>query len=202
MLNIWIYIFLKCTSLKHLDISNFNALIITEDNINLIFDYVNSLKYINLYNARINDNDNIKSKIRDILQDSVTLCKNNDIVANTEEKTFIYECCDYNLETSSCDTNNYIKVKYTKDVTYSYGFNIIEYDKSENQYRSYIYLINSNNKRYKPNETLIIKEYKNKNIFKFIIHNFRKFFYDYYESNVENIISIDLTNFDSSLKKV
>ena len=96
MLNIWIYIFQKCTSLKYLDISNFNALIITEFNINRLFDYVNSLKYINLYNARINDNDNIKSKISDILQDFATICQNNDTVTDIEEKTFIYEYCDYN----------------------------------------------------------------------------------------------------------
>ena len=135
--------FYYCISLEYLDISNFNTLQIT--NSEDIFVNV-PLKYINLYNAQF---DKIKSDIQNNLKDSATVCQNNDIVADIGEKTFIYKCCDYNLETSSCDPDNYIKVKYKKDVTYSYGFSIIEYDKSENQYRPDIYLINNNNKRYK-----------------------------------------------------
>ena len=98
------------------------------------------------------------------------------------------------------DLDNYIKVKYKKDATYSYGFSIIEHDKSENQYRSDIYLINNNNTSYQPNEALTIK--KNTEItivFNSAIKSLNKFFYDYYDPNVEYISSIDLTHFDSSL---
>ena len=119
------YMFVGCKSLKYLDISNFNFLLMNEykiNSINLVFSNENSLKYINLYNTRIDDNDNkIKSKIIDILENSAIVCQNNDIVTDIEEKTFIYKCCDFNFETSSCDPDNYIKVKYKKDVTYSYG---------------------------------------------------------------------------------
>ena len=98
------------------------------------------------------------------------------------------------------DPDNYIKVKYKKDVTYSYGFSKIEYDKSENKYRSDIYLINNNNTSYKPNETLIIKENTEiKIVFNSSIKSLAKFFYDYYDPNVEYISSIDLIHFDSSL---
>ena len=98
------------------------------------------------------------------------------------------------------DPDNYIKVKYKKDVTYSYGFSKIEYDKSENKYRSDIYLINNNNTSYKPNETLIIKENTEiKIVFNSTLKSLAKFFYDYYDPNVEYISSIDLTHFDSSL---
>ena len=98
------------------------------------------------------------------------------------------------------DLDNYIKVKYKKDVTYSYGFSIIEYDKSENQYRSDIYLINNNNTSYNPNEALTIKENTEIIIgFNSTLKSLAKFFYDYYDPNVEYISSIDLTHFDSSL---
>jgi surface protein len=90
-------------------------------------------------------------------------------------------------------------VKYKKNVTYSYGFSIIEYDKSENQYRPDIYLIKYNNTYKKPNETLIIKENTEIKIYLNSIYTtLAKFFYDYYDPNVEYISSIDLTHFDSS----
>ena len=98
------------------------------------------------------------------------------------------------------DLDNYIKVKYKKDVTYSHDFSIIEYDKSENQYRSDIYLINNNNTSYNPNEALTIKENTEIIIgFNSTLKSLAKFFYDYYDPNVEYISSIDLTHFNSSL---
>ena len=162
-----------------------------------MFDNVNSLKYINLYNAQINYE--IKGAINDIIQAKTTVCQKDDFKIETDID-YIKACCDYNLETSSCEPDNYIKVKYKKDVTYSYGFSIIEYDKSENQYRPDIYLINNNNKRYKPNEILIIKENTEiKIVFNSTLESLAKFFYDYYDPNVEYISSIDLTHFNSTL---
>ena len=187
--------FLDCTSLEYLDISNFNTLQVT--NSSSMFDNVNSLKYINLYNAQINYE--IKGAINDIIQAKTTVCQKDDFKIETDID-YIKACCDYNLETSSCEPDNYIKVKYKKDVTYSYGFSIIEYDKSENQYRPDIYLINNNNKRYKPNEILIIKENTEiKIVFNSTLESLAKFFYDYYDPNVEYISSIDLTHFNSTL---
>ena len=140
--------FSQCSSLGYLDISNFNTSKVT--NSYGMFDNVNSLKYINLYIAQI---DNIKDAISGSIQETTTVCQKDTNTNNSET------CCDdYNLETFSCNLKNYIKVKYKKNVTYSYGFSIIEYDKSENQYRPDIYLIKYNNTYKKPNETLIIKE--------------------------------------------
>ena len=151
--------FEECSNLKSLDLSNFDTSKVQHSDsmfsgVNLLkyinlynaqIDSVNLLKYINLYNAQI---DNIKNAILEIIEDSTIICQKDDFKIETDID-YIKACCDYNIETTSCDPDNYIKVKYKKDVTYSYGFSIIEYDKSENQYRPDIYLINNNNKRYK-----------------------------------------------------
>ena len=180
----------SCTSLEYLDISNFDTSQVI--NIAQMFENVKPLKYINLYNAQI---DKIKDKISGLIQETTTVCQ-KDINTNNNETC----CTDFNLEIFSCDPDNYIKVKYKKDVTYPYGFSIIEYDKSENQYRPDIFLIKNNNKRYKPNETLIIKENTKIEIYLNSTYTtLAKFFYDYYDPNVEYISSIDLTHFDSSL---
>ena len=185
--------FYGCTNLKSLDLSNFDTSKVQHSD--SMFSGVNLLKYINLYNAQI---DNIKNAILEIIEDSTIICQKDDFKIETDID-YIKACCDYNIETTSCDPDNYIKVKYKKDVTYSYGFSIIEYDKSENQYRPDIYLINNNNKRYKPNEALIIeKNIEIKILYNSKLKSLEKFFYDYYDPNVEYISSIDLTHFDSS----
>ena len=186
--------FSGCKSLEYLDISNFDTSKVNQKD--SLFYNISPLKYINLYNAQI---DNIKDAILGIIQDNIIICQKNDFEIGIQI-TYNKACYDYNLETSSCDPNNYIKLKYKKEITYPYGFKIIEYDKSENQYRPDIYLINNNNKRYKPNETLIIKENKEIKIYLNTTYiSLAKFFYAYYDPNVEYISSIDLTHFDSSL---
>ena len=164
--------FSQCSSLGYLDISNFNTSKVT--NSYGMFDNVKPLKYINLYIAQI---DNIKVAISGSIQETTTVCQKDTNTNNNEI------CCeDYNLETFSCNPHNYIKVKYNKNVTYSYGFSIFEYDKSENQYRPDIYLIKYNNTYKKPNETLIIKENTEIKIYLNSIYTtLAKFFYDYYD---------------------
>lgn len=61
-------------------------------------------------------------------------------------------------------------------------------------------MIQYEHNRYKPNEALIIsKDKKIKIVFNSTIQRATKFFYDYYDSNVKHIISIDLSHFNSSL---
>jgi len=186
--------FYKCRSLKYLDMSNFNTPKITDNQYSNAFDEVNSLEYINLYNSQINSQ--IQSLINAKIRDSTRVCIKGDITGIT----FIKECCDYNIETSGCDPDNFIKIKFKKEVNYPYGFSIIEYDQSENQYRPDIYLINNQNKRYQPNEALTVKKNAEiKIVYNSTISSLEKFFYDYYDSNVEFIESIDLTHFNATL---
>ena len=192
--------FYKCSSLEYLDISNFNTLNVGEYPTDEMFLFVYSLKYLNLYNIQIDENNKYEFKIRikGIIQNSTIVCQKDDFEIDSKI-TYIKRCCDFNLETSSCDPDNYIKVKYKKEVTYPYGFSINEHDKPENQYRKDIYLINKKSKRYKPNENLTIEENTEiKIVFNSTIKSLAKFFYVYYDPNVEYISSIDFTYFDSS----
>ena len=105
----------------------------------------------------------------------------------------------YNFKTLSCDPDNYIKVKFKKDVVYSNGFNFVENGKLKNEYRKEVFLIQYENNRYMPNDKLTIsKEKEIKIVFKSPMISTTNFFYDYYDPNVEYIISIDLSHFDSS----
>ena len=96
-----------------------------------------------------------------------------------------------------CYTNNYIIVQYGEKTEYPNGFG--------NQYRNGVAFINYNNKFYSKNESLTIEQNGTIEIhFGYAVKSLVVFFG--YESNsksgdknVENIVSIDLSNFNSSL---
>ena len=192
--------FRDCTSLEYLDISYFDTGLL--GSFSNMFIGANNIKYINLYNAKnitalteaISKSSNLNTK------NDLTVCQKEDIVNNTNA---LYACCDYwdyNFETLCCDPDNYIIVKFKEDISYPYGFSFVEYDQSQNEYRSEIYLIIKDHDRFKPNEALnISKGEEIKIIFNSSITSTAKFFYDYYDPNVEHIISIDLSHFNSSL---
>ena len=46
-----------------------------------------------------------------MIKKSTTVCQKDDFEIDSN-LTYIKRCCDFNLETSSCDPDNYIKVKY------------------------------------------------------------------------------------------
>ena len=95
---------------------------------------------------------------------------------------------------------NYIRVKFINSVSYTKGFGFDEYYQAPNEYRRGIDLIQINGKSYKPNEALTIsKNSEIKIIFNYTQTNLTNFFHSYYDPNVEEIISIDLSHFDSSL---
>ena len=144
---------------------------------------VDDLKYIGLYNVKINDalTESILGTTNINTKNNLTVCQKDNIITNGN--TF-HSCCDYwdyNSDILRCDPDNYIVVKFKNEVNYPYGFSHIEYDQSENEYRKEIYLIQYELKRYKPNEALIIS--KNKEIkikFNSTFKDISKFFYDYY----------------------
>ena len=192
-------LFSGCTSLEYLDISYFNTGKLTA--FTNMFSDATDIKYINLYNVKeynnlnkaITEDSNLNNKT------SLTVCQKEQIITNANA---LNECCDfldYNFKTLSCDPDNYIKVKFKKDVVYSNGFNFVENGKLKNEYRKEVFLIQYENNRYMPNDKLTIsKEKEIKIVFKSPMINTTNFFYDYYDPNVEHIISIDLSHFDSS----
>ena len=133
--------FSGCTSLEYLEISNFDTSNI--ENLSNMFNGVNDIKYINLYytkdisvlTAEISKSTNLNTK------SNLTVCQKEEIINN---KDAYYECCEYwyyNFTILRCDPDNYIKVKFKKDVSYPHGFSFVEYDKSENEYRTEVYSI-------------------------------------------------------------
>ena len=100
-------------------------------------------------------------------------------------------CCNY-TECRSTKAPNYIIVNFNKECTYENGF--------ENNYRPNIYSIFLDGVEKEKNERLDIEKGS-----KMIIHfrapltDFSNFFSSQYDTNVKNIISIDFSNFNSSL---
>ena len=87
----------ECTSLEYLDISNFKTSQVTSQG--YMFYNVESLKYINLHNAQINNN--IKSVIEDKLKYYTIICQKYEIVSSKNNDCSIFY-----------DSDNYIIVKY------------------------------------------------------------------------------------------
>ena len=100
-------------------------------------------------------------------------------------------CCNY-TECRVIKDPNYIIVNFNRDCTYTNGF--------ENDYRPNIYSVFLDGEEKDRNEQLDIKKGS-----KLVIHftapltDFSNFFSSEYDSNVKNIISMDFSNFNSSL---
>ena len=99
-------LFQLCEQLQSLDISNFNTTLAT--NVKYMFNGLNSIKYINIYN--IKDDNKLTSVLSQYLNKNITrniiICQNQQIINNTNSIT-------------SCDYNNYIIVKYSKETKYT-----------------------------------------------------------------------------------
>jgi len=191
-------IFKNCESLEYLDISNFD--------INCKFDYskqekrrledsycdnemfsnIEKLKYINLYNTEYYDN--FKNKLTTINEiNNLTVCQKENFIDNP---TAINVC--------KFIPSNYIIVYYKNDTIYKNGF---KYNKDElNKYRNGIDYIIIDNRTINSSDYLEIKS--NSSIIinmQSSIKDISHFFDMKYDRNAKNIISIDFTNFNSSL---
>ena len=108
------YMFENCTSLKVLDISKFNF---TNNNITNMFLNVKNLKYIDLYNAIDDDKYISQSYLNEI--NELLVCQKNNIITNTRA---VNVCCNYNIETDMCESDNFIIIYFSQDVNYKNGF--------------------------------------------------------------------------------
>ena len=191
--------FSGCASLEYLDISNLD--IDKLESYDEMFNGADLIKYIGLYNVKksnllinlISITSNLMNK------ENLTVCQNEDIINN---ENALYDCCsywDYYFGKLRCVPDNYITIKFKNEVKYPYGFGFI-IDQSQNEYRTEIYFVKYDNVRYGLSESLIIPKDKEVKIaFNSELTSATKFFYDYLDPNVEHIVSIDLSNFNSSL---
>ena len=173
-----------CEKLVCLDILNFNLTKVKENE--EMFNGASNLKYINLYNVQ--DSEKILSKTNLQNLDDLIVCQKENILSNKDNK-----CCYYNITSSECKSNNYITVHYGESVEYSNGF--------ENAFRKGIsHIVNVDYEfPLKGSDEFKIKSgCKIKIYFDSPITDLESFFDINYDKNVEKIVSIDLSHFDSS----
>ena len=188
-------IFYECTSLVALEIPNFFMyLLMNSDN---TLTNVNKLRYINIENMKYNlnadysegncANDNCVLPIN-YESDPVIVCQNNPFLTNAN----IYEiCCSFNADTEMCESDNYIILYFNQDYNYETGF--------KNSYRNDINFINCDNKTITDSAALNIKAGTKMEIhFKSSVTNMEKFFSQAEDENMINLVSIDLSHFNSS----
>ena len=187
------YMFNGCSHLKFLDISNFNMKNVKETE--YMFEDVNKQKYINLYNVKNSYQNITKSYLSKIKELTVCQRPTEKIITNDNA---INKCCYFN-NSNICENNNYILIKFGKEAEYNYGFISDTYNGY--QFRKGIEFIimglhqrkiNGTDKLYIP-KGAILEIYFSSNI-----KSLQNFFSANYDYNMENIISIDFTHFDSS----
>ena len=182
--------FYNCNSLVILDIANFYL-----SNVNSlveIFTYDTNLRYLNIYNVSSNQNFIEQSgAIRE--NEGLFVCQKEKIISSPAKSI----CCDpYNIETKKCKSTNYISLTYGQDTTYEKGF--------KNEFRNNTELVNTETLSYEPTDKLTIPKDTNIEISfpSYVEVEVLSHFLDVnYDPFVENIVSIDLSNFITSSVK-
>ena len=181
--------FSGCISLELLDISNFNLKNINNHN-NMFYECEN-LRYINFLDIQTSDTflNYIQGTNGLNNINNLTVCQNSDIITNPNA---IYTCCDYNIETNSCNSPNFLVLNYNQNCNYSNGF--------KNKYRDGISFITYNNSFKSINDKLeIMANSKIEIYFNNRIQKMDNFFSQAEDTNLQYVTLIDLSNFDASL---
>ena len=113
----------------------------------------------------------------------------NDLSLMSKINPEIYICCDFNVDTKTCDSSNYISLYYNNMVSYSSGF--------ENENRNYVSFLKYDNQMIRKNSAISIEHNKKLDVkFVFPIESLDNFFDN--DENMNNLVSLDFSNFDSS----
>ena len=177
----------NCVSLKVLNLSGLD--LSNVENADYLLENVD-LEYIDMYN--INASSILLTQLNKFLSDksSLIVCQNQNLkIIDSDKNKHI--CCDYNYETGLCPYTSYIEVYYGRDTKYDSGFENINREGI-----NFIYYIDS---LYGVNDILNIESNS-----KIVIYfsspmiTLTSFFDSKYDNNVEKIISINFSNFNSS----
>ena len=192
-----ISIFQNCKSLKYLDISHFDlGNLKSNSNINNMFRNVDNLKYINVYNAQDPNKlllkHNYQKKFFSKIPKLIVCQKENPKIISHENIT--NECCYYETNNNICADTNFIIIYYGKDV---------EYTSFENDCRlggiNYIINGDSNIKLSSKDARLSIKKGSKLEIhFNYPLDTLEDYFSPSCDPNMKYIVSVDLSNFDTS----
>lgn len=180
--------FSYCYSLQYLDISNFyfgNS--IEAKN---MFDRDSNLKYVKIYNAK-----NYYNYLEFCKYYFVINQKENFIYNKNPSYGLTLANCNTNKKPYECDANNYIIVKYNKKVEYSSGF----YSTRCPSRYGISFIINQDVLIGKTHYFIIEANASMQIHFNSPITSLEDFFNGEKDRNSQNIISIDLSHFNSSL---
>ena len=194
--------FNECHSLVSIDISKF---IYSKIDVSIyIFNGVRNLKYINIAQMEICSQEELDNEECDITEENYSwsfdsdvenliVCQNgNFITSENAEGINIYDiCCSFNAETGMCESDNYITLYFNQDTNYGSGFG--------NGYRNNIKFINYNNSTHIDSTALnILAGTKLEIHFTSPVTDMSKFFSKDEDSNMANVVSMDISHFDSS----
>ena len=199
------YMFSSCSSLISLDISKFtisNFYYTSEPD--SIFDGASNLKYINIGQMKLCSQEQIDNNDCDISEDDISwgfdsdiqnliVCQNDNFITSGNANGInIYDiCCLFNAETGMCESDNYITLYFNQECDYGSGF--------KNEYRNNIKFINYNNETIIDSTELnILAGTKLEIHFTSPVTDMEKFFSKDDDSYMANVISMDLSHFDSS----
>ena len=194
--------FSSCSSLVSLDISKFYA-----SNFyyaTCIFDSATNLKYINiaqmeLCSPELIDNDQCDFSMEDISWEfesdiqNLIVCQNDNFIKTDNANGInIYDiCCLFNAETGMCESDNYITLYFNQECDYGSGF--------KNEYRNNINFINYDGSTVTDSTELnILAGTKLEIHFTSPVISMSNFFSKEEDNNMANVISMDLSHFDSS----
>ena len=183
-------IFCGCNSLKNLVLKNLDMSHI-EDAFSAFYN-VKNIRYIDLYDIKTNDifKNELLGEFGLNDTDNTIVCQNETLITNpnVEKKCFNLDIC-----------SNNILIYYKNESNYNISF-IFGTGEEEIESRKSIKYIYINDDIYEANSSLYIKENSYAKLcFEKPISSLKNFFNKDKDSKVENIISIDLSHFDSSL---
>ena len=184
--------FLNCNSLNALYIPGINI-----SQVNNVADLLTSqLKYLNIMGATLSDS--VKNAIMTPSLSGIIICQDKNQISNTGNNDFKNKeiCCNFNSENGKCESSNYITIFYPQNNNNNYQFSFSE-DYSDK--KGLIDFIINGESILTKNDINDIPITINQNNYQIEIHfssnitTLEGFF-----SGMKDIISVDLSNFDSS----
>jgi len=182
-----------CNSLLSINMNSLNMENV--EDASYMFYNVKNIEYLEIDDVKVNDKfiAEIKGEYGLNNKDNLIVCQNKEIITNPNDE---YICCHYDIKNHVCGCSNYISLKYIENVKYENGFN----PNNQIESRNNVWFIYLDDKRYEKDDTLEIKENTNvKLCFRKKAPTLKQFFDASLDTNAKNIMTIDLTHFDSSL---
>ena len=207
-------LFEGCSSLKYLDISHFNL-----ENCSSVYRMIrnaNNLSYINVYNVQdpkklLSLNLSLPSK----LENELIVCQKDEYKIISNDK-IISKCCYYDMINHTCDDTNFITLYFGEDVEYeefgndckneTFNYVINNFHETKLKPTTFLTIKYNDESEEEEEEHLIYPRLKIKKGHKFEIYiptespleSLKEYFSPSCDPNMKYLVSVDLSNFDTS----